>query len=348
MLLAASTGEILPVDWIAWAQTGHRQFIYLPKLSDHSFYLKLQAARLKRPDVLILGSSRANQWRSAMFAPYSFYNSGNAIDPLSDFSRFLEQMRSPFPKVIIFSLDFFTFNNGWAARFVNLAHEDIRRNEYAVILQKLIDEVRTDPAVLRMPIDPVYRVPAIGLTASRYGMGFRIDGSFQYGSSLKKGPIAAADVARGIERVTQGEEPFQFHQGLDAEQLHELERFATLARENSVALVAVTMPFPRAEIDAVEKSDRLGIWKEFEQQSFKDWVGKQGIIYFDFAHTESFDGNEGEFVDAFHPTETAYVRMLVSMLKDARFRALLPEIDETNLANRLRTATTHEVFKNEF
>ena len=166
-LLAALTGEIFPARWIAWAQTRHYPFIYLPKLSDHSFYLKLQAARLRRPDILILGASRSNQWRSAMFAPYSFYNSGNAIDPLSDFSRFLEQMGSPFPKVIIFSLDFFTFNNVWAARFVNLARGDIRRGEYAVILQKLIDEARAGRAVLRAPIDPVYRVPAIGLTASR-------------------------------------------------------------------------------------------------------------------------------------------------------------------------------------
>ena len=72
------------------------------------------------------------------------------------------------------------------------------------------------------------------------------------------------------------------------------------------------------------------------------------MLFRSFTHTESFHGSEGEFVDAFHPTETAYVRMLLSMLKDTRFKALLPEISEANLTDRLRTATTHEVFKNEF
>jgi len=346
--VAAMTGEVVPVRWVAWAATKHHPFIYLPRLSDHSFYLKLQAARLKRPDILVLGTSRSNQWRSAMFAPYTFYNSGNAIDPIKDFPRFLEEMGSPFPKVIIFSLDFFTFDNTWAARFVNLAHGDIQGAEYATLLKELVVQAWANPQILRKPVDPAYHVPAIGLTASGYGNGFRLDGSFQYGQSLKSGPLAAIDVARAIHRIEIGEEPFLFSQALDAEQLHELKRFADLARKHSIALVAVTMPFPHAEIEAVENSQRHGNWKEFERQTFKDWIAGQGIIYFDFTHTESFNGNEGEFVDGFHPTETAYVRMLLSMLKDPRFKSLMPKVSEQMLVRRLQTATTHEVFRNEF
>jgi hypothetical protein len=346
--LAGMTGEIVPARWVAWAETKHHPFTYLPKFSDHTFYLKLHAAELERPDVLVLGSSRTNQWRSAMFAPYTFYNSGNAIDPLKDFSLFLERMGPPFPKVIIFSLDFFTFNNTWAARFTNLAHGDIEGNEYALILKKLATEIWSNPAVLRAPVDPVYHVPAVGIFANSLGIGFRIDGSFQYGQQFDSSGLEEDKIAGGIERIRQGEEPFQFASGIDAKQLDELKRFADLAHKHSIALVAVTMPYPHAEIEAVEKSDRHGIWKEFERQTFRDWIAHQSIIYFDFTHTESFHGNEIEFIDAFHPTETAYVRMLLSMLKDARFKALLPDISEDLLARKLRTATTYQVFRNEF
>ena len=92
---------MIPVRLVAWLQrsTGRS---YSPKLSDHTYKLKQEAIRLRKPKILVLGSSRSNQWRSAMFRPEEFYNAGNAIFLQRDFTRVLEQFGDYAPRVIIF------------------------------------------------------------------------------------------------------------------------------------------------------------------------------------------------------------------------------------------------------
>ena len=346
--LLLRSGEIVPTGWVAWAQSKSIQSIYLTKLSDHNFHLKLAGAKAERPEVLVLGSSRSNQWRSAMFLPYSFYNSGNAIFGLSDFTLFLERMGPPFPKVIIFSLDFFTFNNNWAARFSNILHEDIKYEELPLISKKFFKEAWASPrSILKSPIDPASGVPAIGLFAGNHGIGFRIDGSYQYGWLLN-GSIHRATATDAIERIRIGEEPFQFANGLDESQVNDFRTFTAFCRRNGISLVGVTMPYLGEVVDVVEQSDRHGIWRQFQGPAFRKVLSEEGVIYFDFGRADTFGGNEEEFVDAFHPSEPAYVRMLLHMLKDKEFRALLPKLSETRLEQKLRNANRFEVFRDEF
>jgi hypothetical protein len=63
---------------------------------------------------------------------------------------------------------------------------------------------------------------------------------------------------------------------------------------------------------------------------------------------ESFAGKADEFADPFHPSEPAYVRMLLAMLDDDRFRALFPDIDAKSLKERLAQATRFEAYRNDF
>src|SRR6266508_6836051 len=100
-LASISTGETIPVRFVAWLQTFNRPFVFLPKLSDHTYKLKQEAIRLRKPQILVLGSSRTNQWRSAMFRPEEFYNGGNAIFLHRDFARILRQFGDYAPRVII-------------------------------------------------------------------------------------------------------------------------------------------------------------------------------------------------------------------------------------------------------
>src|SRR5258708_1839500 len=49
---ALRVGELLPVSFIAWLQTFGRPFVFLPQLSDHTYRLKVEAARRRKPEVL--------------------------------------------------------------------------------------------------------------------------------------------------------------------------------------------------------------------------------------------------------------------------------------------------------
>ena len=55
-----------------------------------------------------------------------------------------------------------------------------------------------------------------------------------------------------------------------------------------------------------------------------------------------------QFADPFHPSEPAYIRMLLSMLANDKFRALFPDLDVRDLEKRLRHATVLDAYGNEF
>ncbi len=243
-------------------------------------------------------------------------------------------MGPPFPKVIIVSLDFFTFNTDWTRSFSSFLHEDIKYEELPFILKQFVKHAWATPAiVLKSPIDPIYGVPAIGLSASS-GVGFRLDGSYQYGWAFDGTKSGLTDVG-ALESINTGGSPFQFADEMDVHLIEDFKTFVELCKRNGIALVGVTMPYSAALVDAVEKSDRHGIWRQFRGASFQKWLSEQGVIYFDFTRTTTFGGREQEFIDVLHPTEPAYVRILLAMLKDERFKVLLPRIDPARLEQKL-------------
>ncbi len=338
------SGELLPVRVVAWLQTRGKPFVFLPRFSDHSYRFKLDAVLRQRPDALALGSSRANQWRSAMFRPTSFYNAANAIFVMRDLHRMLEEFGDFAPRVIIFSMDYFTFVPAFETVYRHQSREDLGSwgsPEQIRITQKVLGEFMRDPkAFWNSPRDGVW---ALGLNAIKTGVGFRLDGSYHYGAL---DPVRGQDTVTAIAAGTQW--PVPPASRLEESSRLEFERFADLARRKGVALVGVTMPFMPEVRAAMQQSSLYQAWRQFESDETKEWIRKQGVIYFDFSKLESFGGRPDEFADPFHPSEPAYIRMLISMLHNDQFRALFPTIDIGGLEERLNRATRLESYGNEF
>ena len=341
--IALLCGELLPVRVVAWLQTRGKPFVFLPQLSDHTFRFKLEVILRRRPETLALGSSRANQWRSAMFRPTDFYNAANAIFAVRDFHRMLEEFGDFTPRVIIFSLDYFTFVPAfeWVYRFQSKSDlggwgspEQIR------IVQGVYAELVRNPGV---PWASHNGVPSLGLAAIRTGVGYRLDGSYHYGP---RDPVHGESTVAAIEAGKQW--PIVPATRLDDALLRDFERFTDLARRKGIALVGITMPFVPEVRAAMERSPLYQAWRQFESPETKEWIRKQGVIYFDFSKLESFGGRPSEFVDPFHPSEPAYIRMLLSMLADDKFRTLFPGLDARDLEERLKHATVLDAYGNEF
>ena len=337
-------GELLSVKYVARLQEQGKPFVFLPELSDHSYRLKLEGASRRKPDVLVLGSSRANQWRSAMFRPERFYNAGNAIFLMRDFRRALEELGDVTPRVIIFSIDYFVFLPSYEFVYRLQSREDMGgwlSAELVAIAEGVLAETILRPgAVLGGQHDGV---PALGLSARKTGSGFRLDGSYHYGNA---GPLQAASAVAGIQNGTQW--PTKPAERLDDAVLREFERFTDLARKKGIALVGITMPFVPEVSRAMEQSTLYQAWKQFECPQTKEWIRNQGVVYFDFTKLESFGGKSDEFADPFHPSEPAYLRMLLAMLAEPKFRALFPDLDINGLEERLKHSSSTEVFGNEF
>ena len=347
-----ATGELISVDTVARMQAIGLPFIYQSKLSDHTYRLKLTAAAARQPQILVLGPSRMLQWRSAMFRPHSFYAAGQAANTQRDFRRFVEDLGYS-PAVILFSLEFFTLHPAWDDVFPNRSYADrggLASAEQATILRKLWPLVREDPALLlRWRREPVYGLRTFGLRAVETGAGTRLDGSFHYGGIIAGWAGTGADsIEEALARVRVGAPPFPPADHLDVDQMRELERFARVARERGIRLLCITPPYTPEVVAALDQSPRHGNWRQFQSDATADWIRAQGILYFNFTRLSSFDGRSEEFVDPFHPSEPASVRMLLAMLRDPTVRQWLAGIDENDLRRHLASATRYEAYRNEY
>jgi hypothetical protein len=347
--ILALSGEIIPAGWVARLHARGFELLYLPAYTDHNYRLKLQASRLLRPDVLVIGGSRVNQFRRRMFGSTSSYNACQVLYGQQDYRRFIEDLGEATPRTIIFSLDFYTFNPDYGDIFRHVSYGDIsllRDRELAVILEG-ISRSPEQLAFLTPPRDPVSGVMALGLQAVKTGNGFRSDGSYQYGLILRGMPNSGAVTSdAGVERVQKGAAPFLPAAHLGANARTELKRFADYANGKGIRLIAITTPLAPDVINALDQSPDQGAWREFNSPEFGDWVAGLGIKHFNFARIESFAGQKAEFMDAFHASETAYDRMMLQMLRDPAFRPLVPGADfasiERHIARSEQPSRSHE------
>jgi hypothetical protein len=267
--ILALSGEIIPAAWVARLQARGYDFLYLPAYTDHNYQVKLQAARLMRPDVLVIGGSRVNQFRRHMFGSTSAYNAGQVLYGQQDYRRFLEDLGEETPRTLIFSLDFYTFNSDYGDIFRYVSYGDIslwRDRELAVILKGISREPR-QLGVLLPPRDPVSGVTALGLQAAKTGNGFRNDGSYQYGLILRGMPnTGAVTSAAGVERVRQGAAPFLSAAHLGESARAELKRSAEYANRKGIRLIAITTPLAPEVVDALDRSAEQGAWREFNSR----------------------------------------------------------------------------------
>ena len=97
-----------------------------------------------------------------MFRPAVFYNAGNCIYTQRDYRRML-RFGNDTPRVIIFAIDFYTFNNDWDATFGMVSYDDLsgwELAEHKKILRSFIDQARREPrSLIHAPIDPFTRSP---------------------------------------------------------------------------------------------------------------------------------------------------------------------------------------------
>jgi hypothetical protein len=279
-----------------------------------------------------------------MFRPTSFYNAANAVFVMRDFRRMLEGFGDFAPRVIIFSVDYFAFLPAFEFVYRKQSKDDLGgwgSSEQVQILEGAFGAVIRNPKLLI----EVRKggVPTLGLSARRAGVGFRLDGSYHYGH---REPVTAEGVLPAIREGKQW--PVPAAASLDDARIQEFERFTELARSKGIALVGVTMPFIPEVARAMEQSSHYGAWRQFHSQPIREWIRKQGVVYFDFTTLESFGGRPDEFADPFHPSEPAYIRMLLTMLANENFRALFPDLDAEALRGRLKRASALEAYGHEF
>lgn len=348
---AVRSGELLPVRVADWAQRNLGPMTYLPKISDHNYRFKLEATLSRRPDVLALGSSRMNQWRSAMFHPQTFYNAGNSAYTTADLTRFVTELGAYSPKVLIFPVDFYMFDPNWAKGFDYVEHGDVLSNgsQAASMFWGSLYEFRSKPLLVASSWkDPVYGIRALGLQAVETGIGFREDGSLQYGNLILGNNDGVLSMEGMLKRVASGEAPVQFADRIDPKMKQDFQAFVAMVKARGIVPIGVTMPIAPLIVQALNTSPRHGIWREFRTAEFRDWIAQTGVTYFDFTDDPDLNTRTKEFVDPIHASEPYYARLLAKMVLNPDVARALSGVSADALDNALKGATELEVYRNQF
>jgi hypothetical protein len=327
-------GETVPLSRLASDQHGAPRMIWMGGEGRNFPLFKIRRAVIERPDVVVLGHSRAGEFRSAMFKPYSFYSlslTAWTFDQYADILRTLLN-EAVHPRVIIFNLDFFMFNARYDALWTDklMAPQMSPLREHIEALVRSIRILKSQPTVYRKIWRRVSAVDGSdlrGASAIIQDGGFRLDGSINYGAELRAG----AGKNNMEDDATLGAMPLLFADHMDGEAKKRFERFIQLCKDNGIAPIGIQMPALRKLMVRVESESRYGIYREFQSHETREWLNSLGVIFFDFLNMPKWTEQYRYFIDVVHSTELVNLAVIGKMARDEKFQRVLPRINPNNL-----------------
>jgi hypothetical protein len=315
--VAWRTGELMSPNAIARWQNEKPGRMW--RGGDGRSYLTYKVARVRllKPEVIMLGQSRARTFTAGDVKPYTFYNAGLTAWTFNQYRRFLELSTAGgyAPHVLFFNFDYWMFSKGfddiWTTRF----YEQPPTNAEAI--KFVIDEW------LKHPVTLIRRLPAAddlkGIYAILNGDGFGEDGSLISQGSYPADPRRLDEDGTGV-----GIAPVQLDAGFADEQIAAFERFVAFAHSKNVTLIGIQVPFYKKILDGLNSDPRAGMWHEFRSDARRQYFESKGIIFFDFADMPEYRDKPQYFVDSLHPDRQIFHDFMQQILADPRVKAVLP------------------------
>lgn len=315
--LAWRIGETMPVAAIAQWQDGAPARIW--RGGDGHSYLTYKLARIAdlKPEIIALGSSRANAFRGDGFAPYGFYNAGLTTWTIDQDRRFLELITGDgyAPRALVFALDYWMFSPGfdhyWGNRF------DLTASSHVDDLMRVIGQVSTDPVDLWRRLGATDHTH--GLLALLTGEGFGAEGWLP-----AKATTPDPDRLEG-DGTEVGTPPAVMAEHLSPEQIAKFDEFVALAKAKHVALIGIQLPLYKKILDGLNDDPQAGIWREFESPEWRQKLADAGVMFFDFADDPAFRDKPEYFIDSLDPDARAVGQVMRQVMADQRVKALLPK-----------------------
>ena len=316
-LLAWRVGETLSATATATWQDGAPGRIW--RGGDGHSYLTYRLARIAdlKPDIIALGSSRANAFRGDAVSPYTFYNAGLTAWTFDQYRRFLELIgRDGYPpRALIFNLDYWMLSPGFdhysAERFDPLPATHVSG------LLRVVGQLCEDPMRLLRVLPATERMQ--GLLALLSGDGFGADGA------LTAKPTTS-DPRRLIDDGTSvGTPPVELGPGIAPQQVEAFEHFAAVAKAKHVALIGIQLPFYRKILDGLNGDPQAGIWREFAGAEWRQRMAAAGVVFFDFAELPEYSDKPEYFVGSLDPDTRLVAQVMRLVVADPRVAALLPK-----------------------
>jgi hypothetical protein len=339
--IAVSTGAIFSSAELAKKQAEDPHLVVLPPDLKYWGALKVARAAEEQPEVIFIGTSRCQEFRSAMLRPYKAFNACLAAWTLDQYADLLRRLLAvSHPKIVILELDYFLFTDVYADGYqeARRMHYDQGIEMHQDVLSDLAKTFVDDPDRMfgAMPAylfgrvsEPYENFSLLGVQAIRNGVGFRYDGSFL----LPAGFIAESAM---YDRDVVGRffVAFPGAPKIAPRQLDALRALARIGKENGVTLVGIQLPYLGTAVDYLDHNpsyhELAGVWREFEGDAMHAQLRELGIHFFDLAR-DPITADAHYFADPAHPGEAGILAGLIHLDQDPEFRAVFPALDAAAL-----------------
>lgn len=272
---------------------------------------KLELFRLQKPDVAIVGSSRAMAFVADGFAG-SMTNLGGAVNEIADARDLIPEMLAARPpKLLLITLDFWWFNSSRFAEADVIGRSPditLTLNDILTPFAWLADGDVKPAALLGTLFAGRSKVPLIGAWARLNHSGFDLHGARFYGAQLT-GEVAFDDPGfkATLKRLKKGTangklavaEPFS------EEAWAELMKVADKARQAGVEVRFIVPPLAPPVMAAIRASAPHTLIDDL-----RDHLAHSGFAYLDASDPAALGSGSCEFVDGLHGGFVTYLRIL--------------------------------------
>lgn len=271
---------------------------------------KLALYRLRKPDVAIVGSSRAIEFVRRGFTT-SMVNLGSMRD-LAQIRSLLQSMFAVHkPKLIILTIDFWWFNAARTEETVDLQPD----TEGQLSIPQLLEPFGWIAGgkigigdFIEGALSPGFAPKGIGVGAIYDGSGYDRDGAYDYGGDLRgRRPHNDVHFVRTLRRIaeTHSHNKFNVRTPLDQRQWQSLADIVGMIEEQGSELILVTPPVASTVVAALATGGKPILLEEMNAR-----LAAIGHPVFDFHDPTALGSPECEFIDGFHGGRVTYLRML--------------------------------------
>lgn len=322
--------------------------LYGSALREDPSYLKFAIIEEKKPDILILGSSRVMQFRQKFFYN-SMYTMGGLVISLNDITNIWEEVEKIYkPKIIIIGVDMWWFNPQYSMmneehfKKSNLLNEDenlkIFINNRIYMYRRFWNEIvfnnRFRNICINNNIDKNNKLgyqdkDTIGASALYKRAGYRIDGSYFYGYEFMN-EIENPNHLKSIEKNKLSR--LKRTDFIDKNNLIAFKNLIHRIKKENVEVVVFLPPFPEEVYDLLSNTNKSGILlKEFEY-NIKNICKEEQVSFYNFGNMAWLDSSDNEALDGLHGSERTYAKLVLKMRND---KILGSYINEKYIKERL-------------
>jgi len=313
-----------------------RRAIYASALNGNDLKYKIELIRRVKPEIVVIGSSRAMNVRDLVFTR-PFVNAGGVSSNLQESETFVgEMLKVHAPKLALYFIDYWWFN-ARAEQTSNRYLLDETSLSYAKLISpftwmregKITWELYREVLLRGRYDNPYTSLETLGVFANTHSIGFRIDGSFFNSRGLKREEGVVKyywDELKSIEkgrseRASLGLGEF-VDERLAQRYLHILRRM----KESGVQMIVVLPPVAPLYLKAVRAHS-----KEPYVAPLVARLREEAAPLYDFTDFRVPGGADCEYTDGYHAGDTLSLRLLKEILERTPNSPLSDYVDVAKL-----------------